>query len=320
MKIPPKSENNHLLVPVPDGLLANAAAGAKRIMSAMIGETLDVVRRGAHEAEAIFQQGLDEGKDGARGLAFDHYKRAAEMGHLGAQYKLGRCYLLWDGPDSDKESGTGAWTDAWHKHCEVEGVAWLTRALDSGYARAGFALGLYFQTLSLPNLPEAFKYYKRAVELGCEHSTAKLAEVQTRLNEASKTAAVQSAAEGGCSDACYEMGMRCLEGIGISQSWDEAFVWFHKAGELGNAKAQSRLAEYYRDDQDLEQGLYWCRKSARQGNVSDQSSLGEFYSSGWGAVCWEGNSDRKGWVWKRNQEQAVFWFRKAAPGSRPARP
>lgn len=222
-------ENNYSLIPRPEGSLANTAAGAKRIMSAMVGETLDVVRRGADEAEAIFQQGLEEGKGGARGQAFDHYKRAAEMGHLGAQYKLGQCYLRGDSVTEN----------------EIEGVAWLKRALDTGYARAGFVLGFHFRHSLLPNLSEAFKYYKRAVELGCERSAENLAEVQTRLNEASNTDAVQSAAEGGCSDACYEMGMRCLEGIGISQSLTEAVLWFRKAGELGNASAQSWLAWYY---------------------------------------------------------------------------
>ena len=40
-----ENDNNRSLIPLPDGSLANTAAGAKRIMSAMVGETLALTRQ-----------------------------------------------------------------------------------------------------------------------------------------------------------------------------------------------------------------------------------------------------------------------------------
>lgn len=61
----------------------------------------------------------------------------------------------------------------------------------------------------------------------------------------------------------------------------EAFSWFKKAAELGNAQAQVELAELYDAgegvSQDTEQAFIWYEKAAEQGHEEAQLALGLHY-------------------------------------------
>lgn len=61
----------------------------------------------------------------------------------------------------------------------------------------------------------------------------------------------------------------------------EAFAWFKKAAELGNAQAQVELAELYDAGegvtQDTEQAVKWYEKAAEQGHEEAQLALGLHY-------------------------------------------
>lgn len=61
----------------------------------------------------------------------------------------------------------------------------------------------------------------------------------------------------------------------------EAFSWFKKAAELGNAQAQVELAELYDAGegvpQNTEQAVFWYEKAAKQGHEEAQLALGLHY-------------------------------------------
>jgi hypothetical protein len=61
----------------------------------------------------------------------------------------------------------------------------------------------------------------------------------------------------------------------------EAFPWFKKAAELGNAQAQVELAELFDAgegvSQDTEQAVSWYEKAAQQGHEEAQLALGLHY-------------------------------------------
>ena len=93
---------------------------------------------------------------------------------------------------------------------------------------------------------------------------------------------------------------------------------YHSEAEKGNAEAQFKLGDCYRNSQNfVEQPIhvhrmrvthqnykyynraaYWYRKAAEQGHANAQFSLGIFYHIGIGV--------------NQNYEQAAYWFRKAA--------
>lgn len=82
----------------------------------------------------------------------------------------------------------------------------------------------------------------------------------------------------------------------------ETATWFHKAAEQGNALAQNRLGDCYREGkgvaQDYAEAVKWYRKAAEQGNDWAQHNLGLCYRDGLGV--------------KRDKVAALQWFRKAS--------
>ena len=213
--------DNVALVRRPPSALEKAEPGAKRILSGRIADAVALARRQADELKAIFQRALEFAQRGEHGQAFEFYRQGAEKGHLHAQYKLGRCYLHGEGVTQSESAG----------------IAWLEKALERGLWRAGFALGNYFHFLFLPNYGEAIKYYQRAVDLG-GRGAENVANILERLGKARETPEVLKSAEQGDVEACYEMGQRCLEGLGVTQNAIEAFRWFREAAEQGeNADA-----------------------------------------------------------------------------------
>ena len=90
--------------------------------------------------------------------------------------------------------------------------------------------------------------------------------------------------------------------LGVIPSDEEAFVANRKGAELGNARAQSALANQYRYGQGLEKdlagALKWFQKSAEQGDSYAETSLASMYSSGEGV--------------SKDENEALKWRRRAA--------
>lgn len=203
------------LVPKSPSAVEQIEPGATRVLSSMVADTLALAQREADKVESLFQIGLQFQRVGKLTEAFGAYRQAAEMGHLFAQYQLGKCYLRGDGVNQS----------------EIQGIAWLEKALERGSGLAGFVLGTHFDLGLLPKYSEAIKYYKRAAELGYTYAAENMAVILKRLQQAGETPAIKEAAEHGNADASFEMGMRCLQGIGVLQSATEAFRWFRMAAE-----------------------------------------------------------------------------------------
>lgn len=91
-------------------------------------------------------------------------------------------------------------------------------------------------------------------------------------------------------------------GVPAESAAAESVKLFMKAAELGDAKAQNNLANYYYFGtviaQDYERAFYWYSKSANQGNAAAQSTLALCYLEGLGV--------------DKNPKIAVTWLRLAA--------
>jgi TPR repeat protein len=66
-------------------------------------------------------------------------------------------------------------------------------------------------------------------------------------------------------------------GLGVPTDETQALVWFRRAAEQGNAKAQYNLGVMYAEGlgvgRDEAEALVWYRKAAAQGNVKAQHNL-----------------------------------------------
>jgi TPR repeat protein len=91
-------------------------------------------------------------------------------------------------------------------------------------------------------------------------------------------------------------------GQGVPQNNVEADLWYRKAADHGNAKAQYDLGNMYRKGlgvpQDYAETVSWYRKAADQGDAKAQYGLGFMYFHGLGV--------------EQNQAEATRWYRKAA--------
>ena len=84
----------------------------------------------------------------------------------------------------------------------------------------------------------------------------------------------RQAAEQGCAEAWYALGgMYRIGQIGETEDMQMAVSCWRRAGELGNMTAQIDLAEYYRDEGNLEEAVRWCRLAAAQGSNYAQRIL-----------------------------------------------
>ena len=90
---------------------------------------------------------------------------------------------------------------------------------------------------------------------------------------------------------CYD------EGIGCDEDMKQAFYWYKKSAEQGNADAQYELADCYDNGtgcaEDKYQAFYWYKKSAEQGHADAQFCLAICYSEGEGC--------------DRDDTQAFYW-------------
>lgn len=100
------------------------------------------------------------------------------------------------------------------------------------------------------------------------------------------------------SNSQYNIAMTYVE----TQDYINAFEWFNRAADQGNAKAQHMLCGMYLEgigiNQDYEKALDLCKKSASQGDVNAQDLMGLIY--------YEGR------VVDQDYFEALEWFNKAA--------
>ena len=110
------------------------------------------------------------------------------------------------------------------------------------------------------------------------------------------------AAEQGNAEAQYFVGNCYSNGDGITENKKEAAKWYRKAAEQGDTKSQYLLGTMYFFGRgivtDKYEGFKWIMKAAEQGFVNAQGMVGYCYEYGAGVSM--------------NLNQAFSWYKKAA--------
>jgi TPR repeat protein/DNA-binding response OmpR family regulator len=140
--------------------------------------------------------------------ALNWYRRAAEQGHVEAQFSVGLCYALGKGVSQDHAEARARYWNASDQDL-TEAVKWFRTAAEQGHAEAQFNLGLHyaFGRGVVKDHAEAFKWYRKAADQG--HTKAQ-----------------------------FSVGLCYAVGSGVSQDYAEAVRWFRKAADKGNTEAQ----------------------------------------------------------------------------------
>lgn len=251
-----------------------------------------------HPAESalgrFYRDGQGTGKNPDK--AFYWYYRAAAGGNLQGQFDLAMAYYRGEGTEKDPKKA----------------FYWCEKAANQGMEEAEEQLALmYHRGIGTPKDDDsAAKWYQKA---WAEHHFDNPATV---------------------------MGDLYFKGQKIDRNYKKAFDWYQKAAKDNDIKAENAIGNMYYSGlavpQDFQQALFWYRKAtAPFYALADdaEKKLGDMYYHGQAvpqdfnqAFSWylragrHHNKDaeiilsnlyKKGIGVKKNEEQAVYWHRKA---------
>ncbi len=212
------------------------------------------------------------------GMAFTHWKNAAEAGEVSAIIHLAECY-----------------THGWGTEVNHEQVFHLyTLAAERRDAEAICKLAMcHAQEIGTVSDD------RQAIHLMTEAATMGLAEAQYRLAELYKAQTQQDeqtqarifrfyelAAQQNLAPAQYELAL-CYElGTGTEKNLNLAFEWYQKAAEMGHAPAMHRLGLFYEKGvigtPSPQEAFKWYNRAAERGYANGIFSLGVCYDWGIG--------------------------------------
>ena len=93
-------------------------------------------------------------------------------------------------------------------------------------------------------------------------------------------------AEAGDAKAQDYLGWMYRNGVGITQNYDKAVMWYRKAAEQGETNALFNLGKMYEEgfgvQQDYAEAFKWYHAAAKSGQVHAQFNLAEMYLDGIG--------------------------------------
>lgn len=294
--------------------------------------------RPSSKTEEWYKKGEDyyygqNGRDEDHSEAVRWFHKAAEQGHVEAQYLLGNCYYeemnyseaaKWyqEIAEQGHEDAQRYLADCYYNIGEnfyygldentedySEAVKWYRKAAELGHSEAQFSLGscYYSGTGIEEDDSEAVKWFSKAAVQGNASAQFLLGscyESGIGVEEDNSKAVkwYQKAAEQNYAPAQYNLGECYYSGIGVVEDYSEAVMWFRKAAEQDNADAQCSLGCcYYNGDgveQDYSKAVKWLRKAAKQGEDTAQFILGCCYYNGEGV--------------QENDMKAEEWWRKSA--------
>lgn len=254
---------------------------------------------------------------------------AANQGHSGSQFLIGKMYMLGNGVTLDY----------------TEAMKWYTKAANSGYALAYNNIGVMYMRGWGVNASstEAMKWYLKAAEQGIAMAQVNIGSlyrigdgVEKDCEEAIKW--YTKAANQGHAPALIILGLQYELGECVDKNNEIAFNYYKKAAELGDANGMLYLGKCYREGngtkQDFQKAIDFISKAANMLEPAAQYELGAMYHTGNGikqdfkeALKWFQYAADQGFApaqfmlglcyemgqgIKQNYSRAASWYRKAA--------
>lgn len=182
---------------------------------------------------------------------------------------------------------------------------WYLRAIDAGYVRAYFRVGLIHHRRR--NITTAATYWERGAHSGCPMSQHYLALCYfsgdgIQQNDALAFKWALAAANQGHICGLNSVAMACETGRGVEQSDVKALFYRKLAAARGNARAQFCIGVYYNDGlgvtKNMQSAIKWYRRAAENGDLSAACNLAIIYFDGDGVT--------------QNDTECLLWARRAA--------
>ena len=243
-----------------------------------------------------FQSGKHMYLKGDYAAALEKFEPLAEIGHVESQYYLGVMSYYGKGITQNHN----------------QAIKWIMKAAEQGYSDAQFELGQMYSERNGVDRDdrEAIKWYRKAAEQGNSDAYYKLCVMYAFGRGAPKKFIVEP--EEGPKKFIVDPENVGAQQIRLCviyedsevppQSFEEALEYYRKAVEEGDADAQYKLGEMYKNGRGVQQddiaAAKWYSKAAEQGNSDAYYKLGEIYENGRGV--------------QQDDIAAAEWYRKAA--------
>ncbi|OHS98165.1 hypothetical protein TRFO_09016 [Tritrichomonas foetus] len=203
-------------------------------------------------------------------LAFKYYKMAADQGDINASVCVALKYSIGEGVEADRQNA----------------FQFYLKAADKGNRTAQFNVAIMLDRgQGVPmNKSLAFEYFLKAAEQG--HQAAQYSIGWAFDNGEGVTADkkiafqwYQRIAEKGYRGAQHKLGEMYEKGLGVKMNINEALNWYSKAAEQGYRDSQFRIGKIYEIgekgiNKDLKKAIYWYKLAARNGQRDSMYSLG----------------------------------------------
>lgn len=235
-------------------------------------------------------------------LALDWHKKAAEQGHVEAQFALGLYYFLGiDNKQTEKLINMWVWNQA-----KAEGDDHMLDLAVTN-AIAGWEIG---GNHTNANAKLAYIYFKKAAKQNLAKATFWLGQCYLNgwgieKNDEFAFECFKKSTEQEFEEAYYELAHCYQKGKGIEKNDELAFEWYTKAAEGNIREAQYWLACCYFEgkyvSQNDEIGFSWMRKSANSDNAGYAKAIVYL------AKCYE-----QGIGTEKNDEKAYKCYERAA--------
>lgn len=208
------------------------------------------------------------GKEQDYAKATRWYRKAADNGHMYAQYNLGWCY--------EKGLGVAA--------LPVEAAKWYRKAAEQGYAPSQCNLGLCYETGEgvVKDLSIAVSWYRKSAEQNylaaqCNLGFCYKNGIGVKQDEAEAFVWFKKAAEQGYARAQDLLGDCFYYGQGTEENKAEAVQWYTKSSDQNYAHGQYDLAWCYEKgmgvDVDIEKAKELYEKAANNGHSKAKKEL-----------------------------------------------
>lgn len=270
---------------------------------------------GGKSAEEYYQlaENYDDGKNGYakdNTKAFQNYLKAAEMGYREAYWKVGLKYRYGLGTSRDYAEAA-KW---WAKYCEiVSGSSYVAKCLGDIYKEGGYGISanrdeaIRWYRISAdrgsddgkkalremgidPNSRSSYSSSSPSSSVNAGGMTAKECYEMGKNYESGKNGKPKDvrkafqyylkAAEMGCADAYWCVGLEYMYGPGLDKNYVEAVRWFKKNYEAHSWSTTSAkcIGECYRDGgygltANREEAIRWFREAANKGNDDAKKAL-----------------------------------------------
>ena len=253
----------------------------------------------------MYESGFIIPKDVKR--ATDLYAKAAELGHDGAQYRMGLFYF--------SGGGQGITQDI------KRSMDFYTKAAEQGHKEAQIALAQHYKDNSFgdPDLEKAKHWSQKAASGGGAEGYAELASLElkgswslnpetgldTYVGDLQDFVRAEKnfikAAELGDSNSQFGLCLIYRTGLGVVKNLKSAEKWCEKAALNATDGASHQLGLVYEEQKNYTKAIYWYEIDNQRGyqrkHVS-QYNLARLYYDGLGV--------------KKDYEKALFYYQKAA--------